>query len=59
MKKEVINDEQFESLYNMLNSSDNQNVVLGLVTLENVDFTKSLTKILLLKKLCNVTPEYW
>jgi hypothetical protein len=59
MKKEVINDDQFESLCNMLNSSDDQNVVLGLVTLENVDFTKSLTKILLLRKVCDVTPEYW
>lgn len=59
MKKEVISDEQFVVLRTMLDSDDDHNKLVGFLTIENVDFTKSLTKILLLKKLCDASNDDW
>ena len=59
MKKEVLNNEQYDSVYNMLSSSDDANRLMGFQVLENIDFNKSLTKVLLLKKTCNLNGDDW
>lgn len=59
MKKEVINKENYKSVLEMLNSSDEANIKMGISILENVDFNKNLTKILMLKKKCNLSISQW
>lgn len=59
MKKQVVDNQQYESLLSMLNSKNDQDKVLGLVTIENVDFNKSLTKILLLRKKADISFDLW
>ena len=59
MKKQVVDNQQYESLLSMLDSKNNQDKVLGLVTIENVDFNKSLTKILLLRKKADISFDLW
>jgi len=55
----VITAESYKSIANALNSKDEENHVVGLTTIENIDFKKNLVKILLLKKTCDVSPESW
>lgn len=58
-KKIVITKESYDSIARMLNSNDEENQVVGLTTIENIDFKKNLVKILLLKKTCDVTVDIW
>jgi len=59
MKKEKITKEQYESLIAMLNSNTEQDKVLGLTTIENLDFKSNLTMFLLLKKKANISSDFW
>lgn len=51
--------ESFNNILKMLNSSDKESNVMGLVTIENLDFKKNLTIILLLKKLSQLQFNIW
>jgi hypothetical protein len=59
MKKEKLTIEQYESLTAMLNSNTIEDKVLGLTTIENLDFKTNLTMFLLLKKKTNVSLDLW
>lgn len=59
MEKVKLTTETFDSVMQMLKSSDKENVVLGLTCIEELDITTGLVYLLLIKKLANVTSELW
>jgi|APGre2960657423_1045063.scaffolds.fasta_scaffold09686_2 hypothetical protein len=59
MKKIKITIKEFDSILNMLDSDDKENKVVGLNTLNNLDFKSNLTMLFLLKKKANVSNELW
>lgn len=59
MEKVKINAETFETVLSMLNSTDQDNVILGLSCIEEMDAINGLVYLLLLKKLGNVEEEMW
>ena len=59
MKKIKITRKEFDSILNMLDSDDKENKVVGLNTLNNLDFKSNLTMLFLLKKKANVSTELW
>jgi hypothetical protein len=50
MRKIKITIKEFDSILNMLNSNDKENKVVGLNTLNSLDFKSNLTMLFLLKK---------
>lgn len=50
---------EYDNLYKMMISPDNQNAVLALSLLETVDFKNNLVPILLLYKKTSISSEYW
>lgn len=58
-EKLILGVDTFDNVVDMMNSPDEENVVVGLECIENVDFKSNMTFILLLKKMANVTAEMW
>lgn len=56
MKLNVVN---YKSILSMLNSQDNQDVVVGLTCIENADFKKNSILILFLYKECSCSSTEW
>ena len=54
-----LNAESFDAVLTMMNSSDKESVVMGLVCIEEMDTTTGLVFLLLMRKLANVTDELW
>ena len=59
MEKLALNKENFDQILLMLNSSDKENVVMGLICIEELDVKTGLAYLLLIRKLANVTDELW
>lgn len=59
MEKVKVTEETFDNILAMLNSKDQENVILGLSCIEELDISSGLVYLLLLKKLGNVTTEMW
>ena len=57
--KIIMTNEEYNSVLHMLQSEDQENVVIGLTTIDNLDFKSNLTKILMLKKLANIPFPMW
>jgi len=55
----IITDEQYQSLYGMLQSADQENAVVALHCMENCDFQKSLGKLLYLYKHSKCDDNLW
>ncbi len=49
----------FENTVRMMNSPDQENIVVALECIENVDFKENLTYIILVTKFANVTADIW
>lgn len=49
----------FDNIVPMLNSPDQENIVVGMECLENSHFRTNLTYILLVKKMSNATADMW
>lgn len=59
MEKIKLSAETFDSVMSMLNSSDQESVIVGLSCIEELDITTGITYLLLLKKLANVSTDAW
>jgi hypothetical protein len=59
MEKARLNAENFNNIMEMLSSPDKENIVMGLSYIEESDITNSLTYLLLIKKLANITDAMW
>lgn len=55
----AISDEQFEGLFKMVQSTDQENAIVALHVMENCDFRKSLGKLLYLYKHSKCDKELW
>lgn len=51
--------ETYNTFLKMLNSEDRENSAMALINLENVNFNKNISKILLLKKRSLASPKEW
>lgn len=59
MEKIKLSAETFDGVMAMLNSSDQESVILGLSCIEEFDITTGITYLLLIKKLANVSANTW
>lgn len=59
MEKLKLTTETYTNVMNMLQSPDKENVVLGLICIEESDIESDLVYLLLIKKLSNVSNSLW
>jgi len=59
MEKLKLTTDTYDNVMNMLQSPDKENVVLGLICIEEADIESDLVYLLLIKKLSNVSNTLW